>query len=381
MHSYALKTIPAIILLAFLPAIPKQLAAQSTYSLTDLGVVSGRTFSEATGINDNGQVVGRISGGGFGGSLGFVWDPVTGMTALEGFRSTNDSNQAFGINQSGQIIGTSYRDVGDEHAIIWNSDGTKIDLGDLPGGNDNSFGAGINNAGQATGLGISSAGRRAFLWDSVNGMTDPVGDFPGGAAESRGLAINNAGQIAGYSVASTGPRAFLWDDTNGLVNLGDLAGGDDYSFAQGLNNVGQVVGFGTIESGRRAFIWDQTNGMVDLGFASSSSLESVANAINDDGIVVGTFLGNQGTFIWEADYGMLDLQDLLDESGTGWDLQSAAAINSSGQIVGWGVTPSGIGGAFLLTPTAVPEPGTGLLFGTAAIAVLLRRRRHTSRSS
>jgi probable HAF family extracellular repeat protein len=353
MPTFVSKSIAAMVLWAMFSGSSSQLTGQITYSITDLGVASGRTGSNATGLNDNGQVVGSLGGGGIGGSVGFVWDAVNGMVALEGFRTTNDSNQAYGINNMGQIIGVSYRDAGEEHAILWEADGTKVDLGDLPGGNDNSFGRAINNAGQATGLGIASSGRRAFLWDSVNGITDPVGDFPGGTDESFGRGINDVGQVVGYSNAATGARAFLWD---GLINLGDLPGGDDVSVAQGLNNLGQVVGYSESDEGRRAFIWDEFNGMIELGFAINSMEQNAANDINDAGFVVGTLLGNQGTFVWTEEFGMLDLNNLLNETGIGWELVQANAINNAGQIVGYGINPDGVGHAFLLSP--VPEPGS-----------------------
>ncbi len=199
--------------------------------------------------------------------------------------------------------------------------------------------------------------------------------MPGGTNETVGRAINDSGQIVGNSAAETGPRAYLWDEDTGMTNLGDLAGGDDYSFGHGLNDVGDVVGFSMIETGRRAFIWNETDGMIDLGFADNASEQNMANDVNDDGVVVGTILGNQGTFIWEQEYGMLNLNDLLDESGIDWELQAANAINNSGQIVGWGINPDGNGHAFLLTPTAVPEPGSCVFLGLISIAGIIRRRR------
>jgi hypothetical protein len=47
---------------------------------------------------------------------------------------------------------------------------------------------------------------------------------------------------------------------------------------------------------------------------------------------------------------MIDLNSLLDASGTGWTLTQATAINNKGQIVGFGIDPLGHMGAFVLTP-------------------------------
>ncbi len=111
-------------------------------------------------------------------------------------------------------------------------------------------------------------------------------------------------------------------------------------------------------------------GLNDM-YAINSAKTSTAYGINDDGVVVG--FGNAGTFIWKESYGMLDLQSLLDDSGTGWDLQQARAINDLGQIVGYGIT-NGQSRAFLLTPNAVPEPGSCILLGVLSLAVFYRRR-------
>jgi probable HAF family extracellular repeat protein len=102
-----------------------------------------------------------------------------------------------------------------------------------------------------------------------------------------------------------------------LQDLGDLLGGTDYSNAYGINSGGQVVGQSIAATGERAFLW------------SSSS-------------------------------GMLNLNDYLDASGSGWTLGSATAINDAGQIVGKG-THNGITHAYLLTP--VPEPGSLAMLG------------------
>lgn len=100
---------------------------------------------------------------------------------------------------------------------------TLTDLGDLRGGD---FGRayGINDAGQVVGSSGAATGSRAFLWEGGT-MTD-LGDLPGGGDVSRAYGINEAGQVVGNSqVASTGPCAFLWDsgtmtDLNTLIDPG-----------------------------------------------------------------------------------------------------------------------------------------------------------------
>ena len=56
----------------------------------------------------------------------------------------------------------------------------------------------------------------------------------------------------------------------------------------------------------------------------------------------------------------MDLNSLI-ATNSGWTLQSANAINDNGQIVGYGINPSGQMDAFLLTPfrTLFIEPSDG----------------------
>jgi probable HAF family extracellular repeat protein len=72
------------------------------------------------------------------------------------------------------------------------------DLGTLPGG-DFSRALGINNRGQVVGTSTSSAGTRAFLWTSKGGMQDLnalIAPLDLGLVLSEAQGINHVGQIA-----------------------------------------------------------------------------------------------------------------------------------------------------------------------------------------
>ena len=71
---------------------------------------------------------------------------------------------------------------------------------------------------------------------------------------------------------------------------------------------------------------------------------------------------------------MTDLSTAPGVAGTGWSLIEAAAINDSGQIVGYGFNPLGQEHAFILTP--VPEPEVYLMMGVGVcLAGVIARRR------
>ena len=72
---------------------------------------------------------------------------------------------------------------------------------------------------------------------------------------------------------------------------------------------------------------------------------------------------------------MQDLNDLIPASG--WTLEMATAINDVGQIVGYGVSPSGQMNAFSFLLTPAPEPSTLVLLRyrpIGSVAYVWRRR-------
>jgi probable HAF family extracellular repeat protein len=131
-----------------------------------------------------------------------------------------------------------------------NAQWTITDLGDLPGGSSSSYAWGINNSGQVVGRSTAATGDRAFLWQ--NGVMTNLGDLPGGIDYSQALGINNAGQVVGYSSAATGNSAFLWQ--NGVMtNLSTVSGvagtGWRLTEAAAINDAGQIVGYGNNPQG------------------------------------------------------------------------------------------------------------------------------------
>jgi probable HAF family extracellular repeat protein len=118
--------------------------------------------------------------------------------------------------------------------------------------------------------------------------------------------------------------------------------------------------------------------MKDLGTLGYSQ----ANGINTAGQVVGSAsilvsgLPVTHAFLYKNGP-LIDLNSLLDSSGTGWTLQGASAINNNGQIVGVGINPLGQSEGFLLKP--VPLPGAVWLFGSGLLTLLGWRMRAHSR--
>jgi probable HAF family extracellular repeat protein len=332
-----------------------------SYQITDLGALPGDTGSEAFGINDSGQVVGesfpRIDGN------SFLWDATNGMQDL-GTLPGDRFSRAQGVNNSGQVVGFSGTAADHTHAFLWDAVHGMQDLGTLPG-DSFSKALGVNDSGQVVGYSCTSFSGpcHAFLWDATNGMQN-LGTLPGDTS-SFAFGINNSGQVVGNSFNPlNGQHAFLWDATNGMQNLGTLPG-DSRSIARGINDSGKVVGQ---SEGRitHAFLWDAVNGMQALPTLDRGAF---ATGINSNGQMVGAAevydpVVNDYFYepsVWQNGT-VSDLNQVIPPS-SGWVLVDAAnALNNDGQIVGFG-DHNGQSRAYLLTPdSSALTPGGSVHF-------------------
>ena len=173
---------------------------------------------------------------------------------------------ALWINDQGQAVGTSGTCdntvpngvIVGPHAVLWEKDGTPVDLGNLGGAvNTSLFAVGnrgiyINNLGQVVG-GSTLPGNKtahAFLWTREGGMKD-LGALPGDGT-SGALGMNERGEVVGVSRDPKGHgRAFLWRDGI-MTDLNTLvpAGSPLYLLlANGIDTSGQISGFGLSDKG------------------------------------------------------------------------------------------------------------------------------------
>lgn len=332
------------------------------YTLTDLGTLPGDSTSEAWGLNDRGDVVGDSWVSGFG-ARAFLYSAgkMIDLGAPGGSKSPGPSSFAFGINDSGQVVGKTLTPT-HGNAFLY-SDGVVHDL-NIGGGDVAAYG--INAGGQIVGTLDVGGYPHAMLYSG--GSAHDLGTL--GENSSGATAINAAGQVVGH----TTDHPFLYTDGT-MIDLGSLGGNN--GVAQAINDKGQVVGrSATTNNGSiHAFLYSGGS-MQDLGSLGGTS---GATGINDSGVIVGD--SSQGAFVY-VNGTMYDLNPLI-ANGSGYFVEAAKAIDARGQIAANAIAPGGEQHAVLLTPTSVPLPPAA--WAVLPVIPLLwlggRRRRNRTRQA
>ena len=285
-------------------------------TIVNLGTLSGYAGSNAYGLNNSGQVVGQVYNPN-GGYLAFLYSggTMTSLGTLGGSESV-----AYSINNSGEIVGDSYRLSGNtlNEGFLY-ANGSMNPVGTLY-----SDAHSINNSGLIAGTEFLA--NNVDHANIVNGtdITD-LGTLGGSVSQSS--AINDSGQVVGFSdVANGDGHAFLYSNGS-MTDLGTFGGADSSAF--GINNSGQVVGYAMNGSGAPLAYLYSSGKMTNLGTLGGGA--SYAYGINDAGQVVGlsyTSSNNQDAFL-DTGGQMIDLNSLL-PANSGWSLSTATAINDQG---------------------------------------------------
>jgi probable HAF family extracellular repeat protein len=198
-------------------------------------------YTSALAINDSGVVAGYT--GDATSVSGFIYS--NGVFQELGTLPGDTGSRAYGINNSGQVVGNSFNNNGSEHGFLY-SNGTMQDLGTLPG-DTMSFAWSINNLGQVTGQSQGLGGVSGFIYDPGTGLMTALGSLPD-TGYQRPEDINDSGQIVGYAnFLTSGSAAFLYSDGT-MYNLDDLlADGTGWNLTEAIaiNDSGEILAYGT----------------------------------------------------------------------------------------------------------------------------------------
>jgi probable HAF family extracellular repeat protein len=262
----------------------------SNGELQDLGVPPGQYGSDASGMSNNGYIVGNAQDG-----QAMVWHNGD-WTVLAQYGAFND------VSESGVVVGALRLPGHLDYTAVMYKDGVIADLGTIPGGN------GYSNA----------------------------------------SAVNNAGAIVGYATLPTPPFSGLWKfrgfvyENGAMRDIGTLGGTS--SFLYDVNNSGTAVGCSDLPGDR--LVATVYSGGVLQQLADIPG-NSCAKSVNDRGDVVGS--SDAGGWLYSN--GVLTMLAQIPEvRAAGYTNATPAGINDRGWIAGNGYKPGTGGVPFVLVP-------------------------------
>jgi len=334
----------AFSLLLLMPASAAEVEI-AWYEITELGQERGSPVV-ATDLNEDGQIVGYVSTS--TGRRAFLWSPespngTTGTRKDLGVLPGMTESLATGINDFGDVIGTSSRRIGVDRnqAFLWKPTqdngavGSMSPLEELNPLDEFWWGGHINNFGQV--------GMENRLWTpSVpRGTTGTTKEFLPDDVHHRIVGLNDRGQVV--------TEAELWSPAlaNGMEGTTEVIDGLGDRIIVGINAPGQLLVHSellltpTIPNG--------SSFVIDTLFP-----DHVFVTMNDNGEMIGFKRDTIGLRVWDG-VGEPKEVRLINPSGF-QRLGQPTAINNKGQVL-----LSGVQSSFLLTPSPVPEPATLLL--------------------
>jgi len=244
-----------------------------------------KNLGRATAINTAGTIAGyKLNPTGYA-------DPfvvTAGKLKLVNQQSSHHA-VASGINDNGEVVGFAVDADGNPHGWYGKPDGKEGYTIDTLGLSSTNVFVAINNSGQIAGNYVSGDTLHAFTYDTKNGFKDIGQLVAGGSAEATG--INNLGQVVGVASNADGEdHAFVYDGKK-MIDLGTLDG--NLSIANAINDSGMIVGTSLDATGHETAFYTYTVPPIDMsvtpalvrGGLSATGTVNLKYAINANTVV------------------------------------------------------------------------------------------------
>jgi hypothetical protein len=226
--------------------------------VSQLPLPAGETLGDATGVNASGVAVGSVDAGSF--QQGVIYSGGSATVITQTTPTGCFFVTAFGINDSGRVVGfgidpgNAARNVGIVYDI---GAGMAFEVGALPGFNG-ALAFGVSNTGYVVGSSMLNQGSGLpFIWSDAGGMVAiPLAT---GTSQGSARAVNSAGWVVGQD-SSAFSIPFLYDGTTTyrLADLIPAGSGWDLSMntsssALGISDNNTIVGTGVHNGATHAY--------------------------------------------------------------------------------------------------------------------------------
>lgn len=279
---------------------------------------------------------------------------------------------AFGVNNSNEIVGLYYDGTG-EHGFTWtNGAVTTINV---PGA-DSTAATGVNDLGEV--VGNYQVGNATYGFTDNNGVITTINSPGSTVTETWG--INDSGTISGFYHDASGAAHGFIRDAAGNVTTYD-APGASATLLYGINNSGQVTGSftqfdPTTGANNHGFFLDPDGTFAQIDVPGATGNGTIAYGINNLGEVIGGYEDpthtDQAFILSNGSFSSYLVPGSLGSEGTGindQDLTVGYYIPDPAPHEGYSADASDFSSGSL------PEPSSLGVIGVIGAALVTHRKR------